>query len=42
MYKTPAETKEFFVRFLPLVEKSTHADIAICPPFVDIPAAVEA
>ncbi|MGC8759107.1 MAG: triose-phosphate isomerase [Bryobacteraceae bacterium] len=42
MYKTPAETREFFVRFLPLVEKSTHADIAICPPFIDIPAAVEA
>jgi triosephosphate isomerase len=42
MFKTPAETKEFFAKFLPLVEKSTHADVAICPPFVDIAAAVEA
>jgi triosephosphate isomerase (TIM) len=41
MYKTPAETKAFFEKFLPLVEKSTHADAAICPPFVDIPVAVE-
>ena len=41
MYKTPAETKAFFDKFLPLVEKSTHADFAICPPFVDIAAAVE-
>jgi len=42
MFKTPAETKEFFVKFLPLVEKSNHADIAICPPFVNIAAAVDA
>jgi triosephosphate isomerase len=42
MFKTPAETKDFFAKFLPLVEKSTHADIAICPPFIDVPAAVEA
>ncbi len=42
MFKTPAETKDFFSKFLPLVEKSTHADVAICPPFIDVPAAVEA
>jgi triosephosphate isomerase len=42
MYKTPAETKAFFKTLLPLVAQSTHADIAICPPFVDIAAAVEA
>ncbi|MBI4894111.1 MAG: triose-phosphate isomerase [Acidobacteria bacterium] len=42
MFKTPAETKEFFSKFLPLVEKSTHAEVAICPPFIDVPAAVEA
>ena len=42
MFKTPAETKDFFAKFLPLVEKSGHADIAICPPFIDVPAAVEA
>jgi len=42
MYKTPAETKAFFDAFLPLVAESKHCDIAICPPFVNIPAAVEA
>lgn len=42
MFKTPAETREFFAKFLPLVARSAHADIAICPPYVDIPAAVEA
>ena len=42
MYKTPAETQAFFAKFVPLVEKSTHADAAICPTFVCIPAAVDA
>jgi triosephosphate isomerase len=41
MFKTPADTTAFFRDFLPAVEKSTR-DIAICPPFVNIPAAVEA
>jgi triosephosphate isomerase len=42
MYKTPSETAAFFNQFKPLVAASTHCDIVICPPFVDIPAAVEA
>lgn len=42
MYKTPADTVAFFEKFLPLVAQSAHADIAICPPYVCIPAAVEA
>ena len=42
MFKTPAETSAFFEKFLPLVEKSTQAEVAICPPFVNIAAAVEA
>lgn len=42
MFKTPAETIAFFEKFLPLVVKSTHAEVAICPPFVNIAAAVEA
>ena len=41
MYKNPAETKEFFSAFLPVVAGSPH-EIVICPPFVNIPAAVEA
>lgn len=42
MYKTAAETAAFFEKFRPLVENSTHCDIAICPPFPNLPAAVEA
>ena len=42
MYKTAAETSAFFESFAPLVAKSTHAEIVICPPFVNLPAAVEA
>lgn len=41
MYKTPAQTKEFFTSFLPAVASSQH-DIVICPPFVNIAAAVDA
>lgn len=42
MFKTPAETQAFFEKFLPLVATATHCDVAICPPFVDIAAAVSA
>lgn len=42
MYKTPAQTKDFFAAFLPLVAEAKHCEIAICPPFVNIAAAVDA
>lgn len=42
MFKTPAETLAFFEAFLPLVADSTQADVAICAPFLDLPAAVSA
>jgi triosephosphate isomerase len=42
MYKTAGETKAFFEKFLPLVASSSHADIVIAPPFVNLPAAVAA
>jgi triosephosphate isomerase len=42
MFKTPAETVAFFEKFRPLVEKSEHAEIVICPPFTNLAAAVEA
>ena len=42
MFKTPAETKTFFEKFRPLVEKSGHAEIVICPPFTNLAAAVDA
>jgi len=41
MYKTPAETKAFFDAFLPLVAESKHCEVAVCPPYVNIHAAVE-
>ena len=42
MYKTPAETTAFFEKFRPLVEKSEHCEIVICPPFTNLAAAVTA
>jgi triosephosphate isomerase len=42
MYKTPPETVAFFDKFRPLVADSTHAEILICPPFVNLPAAAQA
>jgi triosephosphate isomerase len=42
MYKTPAETSAFFEKFRPLVEKSEHCEIVICPPFTNLAAAVVA
>jgi len=42
MCKTPAETTRFFEKFRPLVEKSEHCEIVICPPFTSLAAAVEA
>jgi triosephosphate isomerase len=41
MYKTPVETRAFFEAFRPLVADSHSRDILICPPFLDLPAAVE-
>jgi triosephosphate isomerase (TIM) len=42
MYKTAAETSAFFRKFAPAVAASAHAEIVICPPFVNLPAAVDA
>ena len=39
MYKTPAETTAFFEKFVPLVAQSSHCEIVICPPYVDLFAA---
>jgi len=41
MYKTPAETHGFFEAFKPLVADCTHCDIVICPPFPNLPTAVD-
>ena len=42
MYKNAAETAAFFEKFLPLVASADQRDIVICPPFVDVAAAVAA
>src|SRR5882672_3726487 len=42
MYKTAAQTPEFFSQFAPAVNESKHCEIVICAPFVNLPAAVEA
>jgi len=41
MYKTPDQTHDFFQAFLPLVAKHDRDQILICPPFVDLQAALE-
>jgi triosephosphate isomerase len=42
MYKTPEETAAFITDFLPMVAGHTRDEIVVCPPFVDLHAAVEA
>ena len=42
MFKTPDQTRAFFRDFLPLVQDHSRDEIAVCPPFIDLPAAVDA
>ncbi len=42
MHKDPGGTTSFFERFLPLVERSVHCEIVICPSFLDVENAVTA
>ena len=42
MYKTPDQTRDFFREFLPLVADHSRDEIVVCPPFLDLPAALEA
>ena len=42
MYKTPDQTRDFFRDFLPLVSGHDRDEIVVCPPFLDLPAALEA
>jgi triosephosphate isomerase len=42
MYKNPGETVQFLQKFAPLVSASAHAEIVVCTPFIDLPAAVDA
>jgi len=42
MYKTPEQGRDFLREFLPLVAEHTRDEIVVCPPYVDLFAAVEA
>src|SRR5580693_1571286 len=42
MYKSAGETSAFLHKFAPMVAGAAHAEVVICPPFVNLPAAVEA
>jgi triosephosphate isomerase (TIM) len=42
MYKTVQQTCAFFDEFRPLVARSTHCDIVVCPTFVSLQSAVAA
>jgi triosephosphate isomerase len=41
MYKTPDQTRAFFHDFLPMISGHGRDEIAVCPPFVDLSAAIE-
>ncbi|HUK47438.1 MAG TPA: triose-phosphate isomerase [Terriglobales bacterium] len=41
MYKNPAQTKDFFRDFLPLVSGHDRDEIVVCPPYVDLHSALE-
>jgi triosephosphate isomerase len=42
MYKTPEQTRDFFRDFLPMVSGHARDEIIVCPPFLDLPAALDA
>jgi triosephosphate isomerase len=41
MYKTVEEAEEFIQALLPRVSSVERAEVAICPPFIDLPAMVD-
>src|SRR3984957_1041362 len=42
MYKSAGETSAFLNKFAPMVAGAVDTEVVICPPFVNLPAAVEA
>jgi triosephosphate isomerase len=42
MYKNPDQTRDFFRDFLPLIARHTRDEMVICPPYIDLYAAVQA
>ena len=41
MYKNPEQTREFFRAFLPMIAGHERSEIVVCPPYIDLHAAVE-
>ena len=41
VYKNPAQTEEFFRAFLPLIFEHHRDEIVVCPPYIDLHAALE-
>src|SRR5579864_8203437 len=41
MYKVPEQTKQFFNDFLPLVAGHYRNEIVVCPPYIDLHAAIK-
>ena len=41
MYKTPDQTRAFITDFLPLVREHHRDEIVVCPPYIDLHAALE-
>jgi len=41
MYKTPDQTRDFFRDFLPMIAKHDRDEIVVCPPCVDLHAALD-
>jgi triosephosphate isomerase len=41
MYKNPEQTRQFFAEFLPMVAGYDRDEIVVCPPYVDLYAALE-
>src|SRR5579862_1369053 len=41
MYKTPDQTRDFFRDFLPLISGHNRDEIVVCPPCLDLSAALE-
>jgi triosephosphate isomerase len=40
MYKNPTQTEEFFGGFLPLIHGHDRDEIVVCPPYIDLHAAL--
>jgi triosephosphate isomerase (TIM) len=41
MYKNPSQTKEFFRDLLPLISTHDRDEVVVCPPYIDLHAAIE-